>query len=105
VDFTGRLLSPLVSGLIGLPPEAAGAMIIGFLRKDIAVGMLIPLEMTLKQLVIASVVLSMFFPCIATFSVMVRELGIKDMAKAVGIMVFISVVVGTILNVLIPSSL
>jgi ferrous iron transport protein B len=105
VNLTGRFLSPVISGLMGLPQEAAGAIIIGFLRKDIAVGMLVPLGLTLKQLVIASVVLSMFFPCIATFSIMLRELGAKDMAKAFGIMVFTSIVVGTVLNFLIPSGL
>ncbi|MBN1127493.1 MAG: hypothetical protein JXA71_00800, partial [Chitinispirillaceae bacterium] len=105
VDFTGRFLSPVISGLMGLPQEAAGAIIIGFLRKDIAVGMLVPLGLTLKQLVIASVVLAMFFPCIATFAVMVRELGVKDTAKAIGIMLVTSIVVGTALNFLIPSNL
>ena len=102
VELAGRLLSPVTKHVMGLPAEAAGALIVGFLRKDVAVGMLAPLGLTLKQLVIASVVLSMFFPCIAAFSVMTRELGAKDMAKAAGIMVMASIIVGGILNVLIP---
>ncbi len=38
----------------------------GFLRKDLAVGMLMPLGLTFHQLVVASMMLAMFFPCIAT---------------------------------------
>ncbi|MBW2980133.1 ferrous iron transporter B, partial [Candidatus Woesearchaeota archaeon] len=84
------------------PKEAVGALIVGFLRKDVAVGMLLPLGLTLKQLIIASVMLTMYFPCVATFVVLVRELGIKDMIKSAIIMVGSALVVGWILNILIP---
>jgi ferrous iron transport protein B len=103
VRAAGYVLSPITTRVMGLPAEAAGAIIVGFLRKDIAIGMLIPLSLTLKQLVIASVVLSMFFPCIATFSVMLRELGVKDMVKSVGIMITSSIIVAGILNLALPS--
>jgi len=103
VRTAGNALSPITTRIMGLPAEAAGAILIGFLRKDVAVGMLAPLDLSLKQLVIASVVLSMFFPCIATFSVMLRELGIKDMTKSVGIMIASSIIVAGILNVVLPA--
>jgi ferrous iron transport protein B len=103
VRIAGKMLSPVTTRIMGLPAEAAGAIIIGFLRKDVAVGMLAPFDLTLKQLVIASVVLSMFFPCIATFSVMLRELGVKDMIKSVAIMIVSSIVVAGILNLVLPS--
>ncbi|MBN1575006.1 MAG: ferrous iron transporter B [Chitinispirillaceae bacterium] len=103
IELTGRILSPVTTRIMGLPADAAGAIVVGFLRKDVAVGMLAPLDLTLKQLVIASVVLSMFFPCIATFSVMVKELGMKDMAKSAAIMVVSSIVVAGILNLLLPT--
>ena len=75
-------------------------MIIGFLRKDVAVGMLIGLGLTLKQLIIASVVLAMYFPCVATFTTLLRELGAVDMLKAAGIMIISSLVVGGLLNLI-----
>jgi ferrous iron transport protein B len=75
------------------------AILIGFMRKDLAVGMLAPLALTTKQLVIACTMLAVFFPCMATFVVMARELGARDMVKSAGIMVLTSLVVGTILNV------
>jgi len=77
-----------------------GALIVGFLRKDVAVGMLAPLGLNLKQLIIACVVLSMYFPCVATFTTMAKELGIKDMIKSVGIMLGATLVIGGILNLI-----
>jgi len=98
IEFIGKFTAPIVTGILGLPKEAVGALIIGFLRKDVAVGMLSPLGLTLKQLVIACVVLAMYFPCVATFAVLVKELGVKDMLKSAGIMIVSALTVGGILN-------
>lgn len=98
IQFIGKFTAPVVTGVFGLPKEAVGALVIGFLRKDVAVGMLVPLGLTLKQLVIASVVLSMYFPCIATFTTLVKELGFTDMLKSAGIMIASSLLVGGLLN-------
>jgi ferrous iron transport protein B len=98
IDLVGRLAEPVITGLLGLPRDAAGALIVGFLRKDVAVGMLAPLDLAAKQLVVAGVVLTMYFPCVATFVVMTRELGIRDMLLAMAIMVTASLVVGGLLN-------
>lgn len=100
IEFIGNLAQPIVTKILGLPKEAVGALIMGFLRKDLAVGMLAPLGMNLKQLIIASVVLTMYFPCIATFTILVKELGVKDMLKAAAIMVLTSFTVGGILNLI-----
>jgi ferrous iron transport protein B len=93
-DFT----APVVTGLLGLPKEAVTALVIGFLRKDVALGMLAPLALSSKQLVVGSVVLAMFFPCIATFVVLLRELGVVNMLKSAGIMIAAALIVGGILN-------
>lgn len=95
-DFT----APVVTGLLGLPKEAVTAIIIGFLRKDVALGMMAPLALTSKQLVVGSVVLTMFFPCIATFVVLLRELGVVNMLKSAGIMIVTALIVGGFLNLI-----
>lgn len=97
-DVIADLTAPIVTGLLGLPKEAVVAILIGFLRKDVAVGMLAPFNLTAQQLVVSSTVLAMFFPCIATFTIMFKELGSKDTIKATAIMVFVSLLVGTVLN-------
>ena len=99
-DFVAGVTAPVVSGLLGLPKEAVVALAVGFLRKDVAVGMLAPLALTPGQLVVSCTVLAMFFPCVATFVILARELGAKDMVKASGIMVVAALVAGGLLNLL-----
>lgn len=101
IDFFGTIFSPVVTKILGLPAEAVGALLVGFLRKDVAVGMLAPLNLSLKQLIIGSVVLAMYFPCVATFAVLAKELGVKDMLKSVVIMLVSTLIVGGILNLVI----
>lgn len=98
IGFVGRITAPVVTGVLGLPEEAVGGLVVGFLRKDVAVGMLAPLDLGLRQMVVACVVLAMYFPCVATFAVMIKELGVKDMLKSAGIMVGSALVVGGLLN-------
>ncbi len=100
MEFIGRVSAPVLNNLFGLPNEAASALIMGFLRKDLAMGMLLPLDLTFQQLVVASVVLSMYFPCVATFAVMIKEMGWKDMLKSTGIMLVTALVAGTVVNLL-----
>ncbi|ACL69265.1 ferrous iron transporter B [Halothermothrix orenii] len=92
------LFGGLFNTIFGVPDEAVIALLLGFLRKDLAVGMLIPLGLSVKQLVIASTVLVIYFPCAATFFVLIRELGIIDMLKSSMIMIFTTLVVGGFLN-------
>jgi ferrous iron transport protein B len=97
-DFLTNIFSPVMKGLFGLPKEAIVALVIGFFRKDVAVGMLIPLNLAAKQLFIAATLLAMTFPCIATFAIFLKELGLKDLIKATAIMIFSSALVGALLN-------
>ncbi len=92
--------APVVTGLLGLPKEAVTGLVVGFLRKDAALGMLAPLALTAKQLVVGSVVLAMFFPCIAAFVVFLRELGVVNMLKASGVMISVALLTGGILNLI-----
>jgi len=93
-----RAFGPAMTKLLGLPAKAVGALLVGFLRKDVAVGMLAPLGLNLRQLIVASVVLTAYFPCAATFVVLLRELGPKDMLKSAAIMVVTALSVGALLN-------
>jgi len=100
IDFLSGIFAPILERIWGLPQESIGALIIGFLRKDVAIGMLGPLNLTTKQLIIGSVVLAIYFPCVATFMVMAKELGAKDMLKSAVIMVTTAILVGGLLNLI-----
>jgi len=95
-DFT----APVVSGLLGLPSSAIAAIFVAVFRMDAAMALLAPLQLTAKQLVVSSVVLVMFFPCIASLTVMLREMGFWSLLKALGIMIVAGLVVGGLLNLL-----
>jgi len=99
-DMIANFTAPVITNLLGLPKEAVTAIVIGFLRKDVALGMLAPLGLTAGQLVVGSVVLATFFPCIATFVVLLKELGTVNMLKSTGIMISVALISGGILNLI-----
>jgi ferrous iron transport protein B len=99
-EAIANFTAPVITGLLGLPKEAVSAIVVGFLRKDVALGMLAPLGLSADQLVVSSVVMAMFFPCIATFIILLRELGILNLLKAIGIMIVASLLVGGLLNLI-----
>lgn len=100
LQFVGDLSAPIVVGLFGLPKGAVAALVVGFLRKDLAIGMLLGLGMSPLQLVIAATVLTIYFPCAATFATIFKELGIKDLLKSVGVMLVTVLIVGTLMRLI-----
>jgi ferrous iron transport protein B len=101
LQLVSELLSPVMQGLFGLPGEASAALVTGFLRKDLAVGMLLTIEgMGPMQLVIAATMLTVYFPCVATFTVLIKELGIKDMVKSAVLMFATAVIVGIVMRLI-----
>lgn len=97
-DALASVTAPVMTRLLGLPKEAIIAVAVGFLRKDMAMGLLATMDLTINQLVVASVVLAMFFPCIATFIVLIREIGWRGMAFSVTVMIVFSMLAGGMLN-------
>jgi ferrous iron transport protein B len=97
-DFVTGIFSPIVNGLFGLPKETTIALVIGFIRKDVAAAMLMPLALGPRQLFIAVTLLAVSFPCVATFAVLLKELGWKDFIKSTCLMIATGLIVGTVLN-------
>ncbi len=99
-EAVARLAAPVVTRLWGMPEQSIVPLMVGVLRKDVALGLFVPLQLSTKQLVIGSVLLSMFFPCLATFVVLFRELGLRDGLKSVGVMLLSVLGVGSLLNLI-----
>jgi ferrous iron transport protein B len=100
IRWLALLTAPFTKWWLGLPGEAVPALLAGFLRKDLAVGMLFPLGLSPEQLTIAVTVLTFYFPCVATFAVLFKELRSRDMAWAIAIMVLTALGVGGLLNLI-----
>ncbi len=99
-EAVSSFTAPVVSGLLGLPKEAVGAIFVALFRMDAAMALLAPLGLTAKQLVVSSVVMVMFFPCIATLTIILREMGLLNLLKSLGIMIVSALIVGSLVNLL-----
>ena len=103
IDFLAALFEPFMTALFGLPGETSVILLSGFLRKDLAVGTLLSFPtgtFSPMQLVIVATMLTIYFPCIATFAIMIKELGIKDMIKAAFVMICAAGFVGILLRLI-----
>ncbi len=106
LDFISRGLEPLVR-FIGLPAETSFVFLYGFFRRDFGAAGLYDLHssgaVTGVPLVVAAVTLTLFIPCVAQFSVMLKERGVKT-ALAITLFVFpFAFLMGYILNLLLTT--
>lgn len=106
-----RAAAPIVVGVLGLPREVAGALILGFLRRDYAAAGLFARYQPFMQegtltrameieVVVGLVTVTLFLPCIANLFIIIKERGWKT---ATAIMCFIlpfSIAVGGLVRVL-----
>jgi ferrous iron transport protein B len=97
-----QLAAPVVVGLLGLPGEAAGAFLIGFLRRDYGAAGLFALALAGKmdstQIVVSLIVITLFIPCIANVLMIVKEYGGKVAVGVAGIVFPLAFAVGGVVN-------
>ncbi|MFZ6020184.1 MAG: ferrous iron transport protein B [Chloroflexota bacterium] len=96
-----EFLRPVVTGWLGLPSEAATALIMGFLRRDFAATGFFVMQsqghLSDLQALVSITTITLFIPCIASVFMMVKERGLK---VALGMVAFIfpfSLLVGGLL--------
>ena len=100
ITTIANLFSPVVSGLLKLPSEICVALVISTLRKDVAVGLLGKYELSPLQTLTAVTMITLSFPCIGSFTILLSEFGVKRTLKMVVLMLAISLVVGSLLGLL-----
>lgn len=93
---------PIVTGLLGLPPEAARVFVMGFLRRDYGAAGLFDLarsgELSGLQAVVALTVLTLFVPCIANLLMIVRERGPRTATAIFFFVIPVALLTGGALN-------
>lgn len=72
--------------ILNLPKETSSIIILGFLRKEVSIALLTPFNLNIKQMIVASIFMTLYLPCISTFFVLLKELGIKNTALVIAIM-------------------
>lgn len=100
LNFFAQLLGPFFAKFLGLPADIVSVVMVGFLRKDISIGLLIPYNLTAKQLTVASAFLVLYLPCLATFFVVLKELGLKDTLKILGLTISVAFLTSFLLNII-----
>lgn len=103
-----NFISPLFINFLGLPPLTSIPLIFGILRKELTLLMLFSLFgtnivtnfMTPKQIIIYSVITLFYFPCIATFASLKRELGLLNAILITIFEIGFAILIGGLLNLI-----
>jgi ferrous iron transport protein B len=105
-------ISLIVENWLGLPAVAGICLIFGILRKELALELLLALAiikygpnvhnllsfMTKQQLFVFALVTTLYFPCIAALTVLIKELGWKISFAIVAFTIVLAIVVGGFTN-------
>ncbi len=89
---------------IGLPEEAAVAFLYGFFRRDYGAAGFFDLRLSgvlnERQVLVSMVTITLFVPCIAQFSVMIRERGLKTALAIFFTIIPLAFTVGYLVNLI-----
>ena len=96
LDFTKKMLSPIVGTWLGLPLDILDVLILSLARHEAAAGLLLNMvdagALNYIQCIVAVVITTMFVPCFANIVAMCKEMGVKTglaMAIVINISSFI----------------
>ncbi len=111
-------IQPLFHGLLGLPAVAGIVLILGVLRKELALELLVVLAiaqygptaqnllmfMTPIQIFVFALVVTIYIPCVAAIAVLGRELGWKTALLIMIFTIILALLVGALVYRVIPST-
>ncbi len=99
MNWMAKVFAPLLTKWFGVPKETVGPLIAAFLRNDLAVAQLTAIKMTKYQLITSVVLISIYFPCLATFIMMLKE-GWKELLGALLVLAVASLTWGGLLHLI-----
>jgi ferrous iron transport protein B len=105
-------MSLVIENWLGLPAVAGICLLFGILRKELALQLLLALAivqygpnvhnllsfMTKQQIFVFALVTTLYIPCVAAISALIRELGWKMAVAITGFTIILAVMVGGITN-------
>jgi ferrous iron transport protein B len=105
------VLSPLVVHVLGLPQELGVTLIFGFLRKELSLLMMLQAlgvnyqdlltVVTRSQIIVFTVFISFFIPCLSTFAILWKESGKKIAFLSAGLSISVAVFVSFLVRLII----
>jgi ferrous iron transport protein B len=112
-DLTGALngalavLAPVVRSL-GLPDDASTVFLFGFFRRDYGAAGLFDMSqqglLSIRQLTVAAVTLTLFVPCVAQFLMMLKERGVRTALAVAAFVTPFAFGTGWVLNVVLRAA-
>jgi ferrous iron transport protein B len=109
--LVNNILSPFVEKLMGLPRELGVTLVFGFLRKELSLVMMLQAlgvsyqevmtVITKDQLIIFTVFISFFIPCLSTVAILWKEVGRKIAFISIGLNISVAVVISLIVRLII----
>lgn len=99
IQWLSDALAPVFVLWFGVPEETTGPLIAAFLRKDLAVAQLSVIEMTWYQMVTAVVLVSIYFPCLATFMMLLQE-GRKELIGSLLVLITVVTLYGGLIHLI-----
>ncbi|MCL0052063.1 ferrous iron transporter B [Peptococcaceae bacterium] len=76
LKLVGNILSPIVTGWLMLPKEAATPLILGILRRELAILPLLEMDLNFLQIFVGAIVGLLYVPCVASVAVIAREFNV-----------------------------
>ncbi|MCS7231461.1 MAG: ferrous iron transporter B [Elusimicrobiota bacterium] len=94
VSIVGKIFMPV----LGLPKEISSIIILGFLRKDVSIALLAPFKLNIHQLIVSSVFMTLYMPCISTLFSVIKEHGMMISFKIFLLMLIMSFILSFIIR-------
>jgi len=99
LNYIAVYLEPVVSGWLGLPKEAVIALILGIIRREMAVAPLLEIEgLTALQAFVGGTVALLYLPCLSVFGILTKEFNTKTALAIAGATVVNALVVAGLIN-------
>lgn len=98
LDMAAKLFEPIVSGLLGLPKDAVIGLLLGIIRREMALAPFLDLPLSGLQLFVGGVVALLYLPCLSVIGVLAKEFNAK-VAFAIGAGTFVTAITfGAVIN-------
>lgn len=111
--YVNIALSPLVENALGLPQELGVTLVFGFLRKELSLIMMLQAldvsytdlmtTISRQQLIVFTVFISFFIPCLSTVAILWREIGKKVALLSMGLNTGVAIILSLIVRIIIGS--
>lgn len=98
LNSVSGLVEPLVEGWLGLPKEATLGLILGVIRRELAVLPMLEMNLTTLQLLVGAVVALFYIPCLSVVGVLIKEYGMKIALSISATTIILAFLFGGIIN-------